>query len=76
MLIVGETFADRKADLLDYIKVCRQLITVINTMIKKHPDWDNDLAYEVMALEQQEIKRTMEEIIQLQRWYETEGKYV
>lgn len=75
MLVVGETFADRKADLLDYIKVCRALITTINTTIKRHPDWDNELAYEVMASNQQEIKNTMAELVELQKWYEKEGKY-
>lgn len=76
VLVAGETFADRKESLLGYIKVCRQLITTINdVIIKKHPDWDHTLAYEVMALEQQEIKRTMEELVQLQKWWEKEGKY-
>ena len=75
MLVAGETFADRKADLLEYIKVCRTLIATINNIIKRHPDWDNDLAYEVMKAEQDQIKDTMAELIELQKWYNNEGKY-
>lgn len=75
MLIIGETFASRKADLLDYIKVCRQLISVINSIIKKYPDLDNATAYEVMQVEQQQIKDTMEELIKLQKWFSTQARY-
>lgn len=75
LLLVNETFAHRKSELLDYIKVCRTMIATINTLIKNHPDWDNDLAYEVMKTEQEQIKTTMAKLIELQRWYNTEGKY-
>lgn len=67
MLTKGETFNQRKRQLLDMIKSCRQMIRVVNGTIKKYPT----LKAEGLALIEDEnaiIKSTMQELIALQRW--------
>ena len=68
MLIKGETFNNRKADLLSTISVSRALIRTINDKIKSNKNGDTDLHYEVIDLEQAIIKNSMNELIALKKW--------
>ena len=69
MLVIGETYNDRKASLLDYIHVCQDLIgTIQKCKISKEP-----LAREVIALERQSIRDTWAELKALARWQKTSG---
>lgn len=69
MLVKGETFNERKAFLLDNIKVCREMIRTVNEcVIKKNPDGDHNLAYEVIAGNRAIIRQTMAELTSLKKW--------
>lgn len=73
MLLIGETFKQRKADLLDNIKVCRQLIRVVNDKIKEFPSLEKQ-GLELIDEENAIIKMFFSELVELERWWAKEGK--
>jgi hypothetical protein len=67
VLIIGETFNQRKESLWSYIHVSQDLIkTIQNCKIGRSP-----LAREVIAMEREQISSTYNELKQLQRWFKT-----
>lgn len=67
MLIIGETYNKRKADILDNIKVCRGLIKECNKVALKK-DGNRELAIEVINTEHNTIKNFINELVELERW--------
>lgn len=63
MLIKGESYNQRKRQLLEGIKISRQMIKAMSG-IKYH----KDLGYLVSDTEQNNIKLTMQELIELRKW--------
>lgn len=64
MLVKGETFNQRKAQILEDIKLSRQLITACN---KCYPA-NKELANIVINLQQQLIKNAINELVELRKW--------
>lgn len=62
MLIKGETYNQRKRQILDYMKTSRKMISVVNK--SKH----RDLAHQIIKEEQKLIKEAMQELVELKRW--------
>ena len=62
MLIKGETYNQRKRQILETIKVSRKMIKTVNKLQR------SDLAYKVIQEEQKLIKQAMQELVELKRW--------
>lgn len=65
MLVIGETYAERKASLWSYIHTCQGLIKVIKP--------DTPLAREVIKAERSSIRETYNELKELTRWFKKSG---
>mgnify|MGYP000866650223 CR=1 FL=1 len=72
MLSINQTYNQKKAFLLDYIKTSRQLLKVINDIIKQYPSLA-DVCIPAIEKEQLEIAETMNELVQLNKWFKKEG---
>lgn len=67
MLTIGETYNERKATILENIKVCRDLIRATNETIRKYPSVRDD-GLEVIQNENNTIKDYLQELVELERW--------
>lgn len=72
MLVINETYEQRKAFLLDYIKTCRAFMALLNTIIARNKELA-DIAHETLSLEQREISRALQQLVELKRWLKAEG---
>ena len=72
MLTIYETYNQKKAFLLDYIRTSRQLLKIINDLVKQYPSLA-DVGIPAIEKEQLEIAETMTELVQLNKWFKKEG---
>lgn len=68
MLILFETYNQRKEFLLDYIKTCRELVRLVNDLIKKYHTLYSEGIFFINN-QHSEIKQTMTELVELKKWF-------
>lgn len=72
LLLLHETYNDRKAFIMDCVLVSRKLIVAIQSVIVKQPEL-SDQAYDCIELERQYIINELAHLTSLERWRITKG---